>query len=307
MNIQTLLPGFLVGTLTLACEAQSLNERLGYSAQDKLLILHADDMGVSHSENKATFDAMDIGMVNSGSIMVPCPWFSEVVDWAHKNPRADLGLHLTLTAEWKHLKWGPVSSSNEVPGLINAQGYFYDNVQDVVTHASVEEVDKELRAQIEKALAAGLKPTHLDTHMGTLLNEKFFPSYLKMGQEYKIPVMVSRTMLEFMPALKPILDDHTILVDHVVIANPQDFKEGMAAFYEKQLRALPTGVTVLLMHLGYDNAELQAMAIDHPDYGSQWRQQDFDFFTSETCRQILKEEGIELVTWRQIRGVMSDE
>ena len=307
MKLSVLL-NLLIGIfLTLDSTSQSLNQRMGYDTNAKLLILHADDIGVSHSENQATFDAMAAGMVNSGSIMVPCPWFTEVVDWAQANPQADLGLHLTLTAEWKHLKWGPVSSLNEVPGLVNAQGYFYDNVQDVVANASAEEVEKELRAQIDKALAAGLHPTHLDTHMGTLLNEKFFASYLKVAQEYKIPAMVSRTMLEFIPALKPLMDDHTILVDHVVIANPENFKEGMAAFYEKQLRSLPQGVTVLLMHLGYDNAELQAMAIDHPDYGSQWRQQDFDFFTSETCRQILMEEGIELVTWRQIKKVMNDE
>ncbi|MDH3711312.1 MAG: polysaccharide deacetylase family protein [Cyclobacteriaceae bacterium] len=301
-NQIALVGGFLL--ISLGSCGQSLNERLGYPKDSKLLIVHADDIGVSHSENQATFDAMAVGMVNSGSIMVPCPWFSEVVHWAKQHPQSDLGLHLTLNSEWKYLKWGPVAPINKVTGLVDSQGYFYDNVEQLVNNASVEEVELELRAQIEKALAAGLKPTHLDTHMGSVLNKKFFPIYLKLGWEYKIPVMASRTMLDFLPELKPLMDDKTIMIDHIVIANPEDFKEGMAAFYTKQLRSLPQGVTVLLMHLGYDNAEMQAMTVDHPDYGARWRQEDFDFFTSETCRQILKEEGIKLVTWGEIQGLI---
>ena len=102
--------------------AQSIAEQLGFKADAKLLIIHADDLGVAHSENRASFDAFSKGMVNSASIMVPCPWFMEVVNWALANPKADLGLHLTLTAEWKHLKWGPVAGAGAVPGLVDEQG-----------------------------------------------------------------------------------------------------------------------------------------------------------------------------------------
>ncbi|MGI9545314.1 MAG: polysaccharide deacetylase family protein [Cyclobacteriaceae bacterium] len=281
-------------------QAQSLAQRLGYADSTKLLILHADDLGVAHSENQASFDAFGKKMVNSGSIMVPCPWFNEVAIWASSHPEADLGLHLTLTAEWKHLKWGPVLPVDEVPGLVNEKGHFYDNVADVIAHATAEEVEKELRAQIEKALAFGIIPTHLDTHMGSILNVKFFQVYIKLGQEYKIPVMVSHTLLTMMPFLKPLVGEETLLVDHLLMANPQDFKEGMADFYSSQLRSLAPGVSVLLMHLAYDNAEMQAVTIDHPDYGAQWRQHDFDFFTSEACRKILEEESIQLITWREI-------
>jgi len=284
--------------------AQSLAEQLGYSDDAKLLILHADDLGVAHSENQASFDAFEKGMVNSGSIMVPCPWFNEVVVWAKSHPEADLGLHLTLTAEWKHLKWGPVLPAGEVPGLVNEQGFFYDNVADVVAHANAEEVEKELRAQIERAMAFGLKPTHLDTHMGSILNEKFYPVYVKLGQEYNIPVMSSHTLLTMMPFLKPLIPKDALLIDHLHMANPESFKTGMAEFYSKQLKSLPVGVNVLLMHLAYDNQEMQAVTVDHPDYGAQWRQQDFDFFTSEACRKILKEENIQLITWREIGALL---
>lgn len=289
---------------SVACPAQSLSQRLGYSPESKLLILHADDLGVAHSENQASFDAFRKGMVNSGSIMVPCPWFNEVAIWASEHPEADLGLHLTLTAEWKHLKWGPLTPVDEVPGLVNKKGHFYDNVADVVAHATAEEVEKELRAQIDKALAFGLQPTHLDTHMGSILNEKFFPVYIKLGQEYKIPVMVSHTLLTMMPLLKPLVTKETLLVDHLLMANPQNFETGMAEFYSNQLKSLSPGVSVLLMHLAYDNAEMQAVTIDHPDYGAQWRQHDFNFFTSEACRKILEEENIQLITWREIGALL---
>jgi len=282
--------------------AQSLAQQLGYPEGTKLLILHADDLGVAHSENQATFDAFEMGMVNSGSVIVPAPWFTEFVVWARQHPEADLGLHLTLTAEWDLLKWGPIAE--QVPGLVNEQGYFYNNVRDVISHASVEEVEKEIRAQIERYLAAGLQPTHLDSHMGSLFNEKFFSIYLKLGQEYKIPVMISPNVLGMFPGEEPSLPDNTLLIDQVHMAFPKNYQDGMDEFYSNTLRTLPAGVNVLLFHLAYDNDEMRAVTKDHPNYGAQWRQQDFDFFTSDKCRKILKEENIELITWREIGALI---
>lgn len=285
-------------------EAQSLTQRLGYPEDAKLLILHADDMGVAHSENQATFDAFEKGMVNSGSIMVPCPWFNEIVAWAKQHPEADLGLHLTLTAEWDLLKWGPITPTEQVPGLVNEQGYFFDNVNDVIANATVAEVEKELRAQIERSLDAGLQPTHLDSHMGSLFNEKFFPVYVKLGQEYQIPVLISTNVMEMFPGTKPSLPENILLIDQVFMAFPQNYQAGMEEFYSNTLRSLPAGVNVMLIHLAYDNDEMQAVTIDHPNYGAHWRQQDFNFFTSEKCREILKEENIQLITWRKIGALL---
>jgi len=283
--------------------AQNLAQQLGYPADAKLLILHADDLGVSHSENHASFTALEKGPVNSASIMVPCPWFMEVVDWAQNHPDADLGLHLTLTAEWKHIKWGPVASSDKVPGLLNEQGYFYDNVADVIAHAKEQEVELELRAQIEKSLKAGLKPTHLDSHMGSLFNPKFFGIYLKLGQEYNIPVMITNQALGLLPEGEE-LPKNSIIVDQVYVASPDDFKMGMEQYYSTVIKSLTPGVHVILMHLAYDNQEMQAVAIDHPDYGAGWRQQDFDFFTSKRLQDLLQQENIKMVTWRELAGLM---
>ena len=300
------LPGIIVSFVLVfapTIEAQNLAERLGFSADDKLLILHADDLGVAHSENQGSFDAIAKGMVNSASVMVPCPWFNEVVQWSKQNPEVDLGLHLTLTAEWDILKWGPVAPLDQVPGLVNDQGYFYSNVPEVIANASVEEVKTELTAQIKRSLSAGLKPTHLDSHMGSLFNEKFFQVYLDLGREFGIPVMVSKNIMDMFPGEKPVIPPGVLLIDQVHMAFPDDFKSGMEAFYSKTLRSLTPGVNVILIHTAYDNEEMRAVTINHPGYGAQWRQQDFDFFTSEACQKILAEEGIKLVNWKQISSL----
>ncbi len=283
-------------------QGQSLIQQLGYPEDAKLLILHADDLGIAHSENQATFDAFEKGMVNSASVIVPAPWFSEFVVWARQHPEADLGLHLTLTAEWDLLKWGPVAE--QVPGLVNEQGYFYHNVRDVISHASVEEVEKEIRAQIERYLAAGLQPTHLDSHMGSLFNEKFFPVYIKMGLEYNIPVMINSDFMKKFPGVKPTIPENALLVDQVPMAFPKNYPDGMAEFYSSTLRSLPAGVSVMLFHCAYDNEEMRAVANNHPNYGAHWRQLDFNFFTSDSCRNILKEENIQLITWREIGALL---
>jgi chitin disaccharide deacetylase len=130
----------------LAQGKKNLAEQLGYSKDAKLLIIHADDIGVSHSENSATISAIEKGVINSGAIMVPCPWFSEIAAYAKQHPEFDWGLHLTLTSEWKFLKWDGISASNQIPGLINDAGYFYESVDEAVKNATASEVEKEIRS-----------------------------------------------------------------------------------------------------------------------------------------------------------------
>jgi len=291
-----------------SCMAQkpTLAERLGYSKEDKLLIIHADDLGVAHSENRASISAFEKGIVNSGSIMVPCPWFPEIADYSREHPEADLGLHLTLTAEWKTYKWGPVAPITEVPGLVNERGFLYENCQEVVRKASVEEVEKEIRAQIERAYAFGVNVSHLDSHMGCLFNPKFFETYLKVGREYGLPVLLLISGLQQFPGMAEKIQQSDILIEDVFMIYPAQAKEGMAEFYSNLLKNLPVGVSQILIHVAYDDAEMQAVTTDHPDYGANWRQQDYDFFTSEQCRKILEEEGVKLVTWREIGKLTED-
>lgn len=298
--LAALLPG---GAAIYAQASPTLAERLGYPADAKLLILHADDLAVAHSENQASFKAITAGPVNSASIMAPCPWLPEVAAFAKNNPGADLGMHLTLTSEWKYLKWGPVASCEYIASLVDSLGYFYDNCATLAAHARPEDVELELRAQIDKAIAMGITPTHLDSHMGCLFysTPEFFEIYLRLGRVYGIPSMVSRDMLEQLPeSFRKSVSDKDIVLDHVITASPDDFKGGMAAYYERVFRSLEPGVSVLLMHLAHDENEMQGVAADHPDWGAEWRQADFDFFTGDACRQILQEQGIQLITWREV-------
>lgn len=298
---------FLLLTLTMSmyvqAQSKTTQERLGYSKETKLLIIHADDIGVAHAENSASFKAMQTGTVNSGSIMVTCPWFTEVVSYVKKNPHADLGLHLTLTSEWKHYKWGPVTASTIVPGLVNRNGFLYSSVDSVVMFAKPAEVEEEMRSQVKKSIQMGIDPTHLDAHMGGAFSTPgFLKAYIKVGKEFNIPVMLSRQLeAPLQLKLDSLIDSSTVLVDNIITAMPPDFKNTMKKYYSSVLNGLKPGLNCLLIHTAYDNDEMKAITIDHPDWGSAWRQEDFDFFTSADCKELLKKNNIVLVTWREIR------
>ncbi len=303
-SIRFLFLFFLIFSLRPDGSAQtSLAERLGYPKDAKLLIIHADDLAVAHSENQATFKSIAGGTVNSASIMVPCPWLPEVAAYAKRHPDHDLGLHLTVTSEWQPFKWGPVAPRGEVNSLVDEHGYFFDNCEDFARRARLEEVETELRAQVEKAKALGIEPTHLDSHMGCLFfsSPEIFGLLLKVGREYGIPVMLINDLLQSLPAtFASQVTDQDIVIDHGFMANPPDYQGGMEAYYSNILRTLPSGVSIIIIHTAYDGPEMQGITVNHPEYGAAWRQADYDFFNSRTCRAILEEEGIQLVSWRTI-------
>jgi len=284
-------------------QVKSIQEKLGYPKNAKLLIIHADDLGVSHSENRASIKAMEKGCVSSASIMVPCPWFPEIAAYAQSKPNADLGLHLTITSEWKNYKWGPVTPHAQVPGLVNKNGFFYSSVDSVLKNATAIEVQEEIHNQIKRAIQFGVQPTHLDAHMGAVLyRPDFLKAYIKAGHDFRIPVFLPR---QIETALKIKLDsmitEKDVVVDYVLGAEPKDFKNGMKSFYTNGIKNIKPGLTYLIIHTAYDDAEMKAVAIDHPSWGSAWRQQDFDFFSSANCSKLLKENNIYVITWKEIR------
>ena len=304
--MKSIIIAFLTLLVLPANAQKSLAEKLGYSNEDKLLIIHADDLAVSHSENIATFLAMKAGSVNSASIMMPCGWVSEVAAFKKENPTADLGLHLTLTNEWYHLNWGPVASTDKVPSLLTNNGFLRPNCLEFGMNAVVEEAEIELRAQKEKAYAIGLDPTHFDAHMGCLFfsSADLFEVYLKLGREYKVPVMVSRFFMQAATqAFKDKITDQDVIIENVHTAGTADYDSGLAAYYEKTLNELGSGVHVLLIHTAFDNAEMQAVTIGQEYWGARWRQQDFDFFTSTNCKTLLNDNNIKLVKWSDIKKV----
>lgn len=295
---------FSLNTVLVFGQSPTIAERLGYPPDAKMLIIHADDLGVTHSENMASIKSLEDSPVNSASIMVPCPWFPEIAAYAQQNKSIDFGLHLTLTSEWKNYKWGSVTSADSVAGLVNDKGYFYASVDSVGTFASGEEVALELRNQVKKAYQFGIDVTHLDAHMGAAMSTpEFLEAYIKIGQEFALPVLLDNNRLPAMEneKIQKLLTTRDVIVDHTYSVGPLEYEKGMAQYYTGIFKNLEPGLSCLLIHLAYDDAEMQGVTIDHPDWGAAWRQADFDFFMSPECAQLLKEEKIVLVTWREIR------
>lgn len=280
---------------------KTIAERLGYPRDAKLLIVHADDLGMTHSVNAATIKAFETGLVNSGSIMVPCPWLSEIAAFARANPQADLGLHLTLTSEWTSFRWGPVSSRDKVSSLLDKDGYFRLTESDAAAQADPKQVEMEITAQIERARALGIQPTHLDSHMGTLYqNKALFEVFLRVARSQKLPVRVAKTWFGRTDFLPSTLTADDVYIDRILDINQTVAPQDWATFYSDALRKLEPGVTEVVIHLAYDDAEMRAATVNHPDWGAAWRQRDFEFFTSDTFRKILQENNIKLITWREI-------
>ena len=307
MRIRTLALVFLLTTsLFIQCVAQTktVAERLGYPADSKLLILHADDLAVAHSEDAASFDALDKHAVTSASIMVPCPWLTEVADYAKAHPDADLGLHLTLTSEWKTYRWGPVASQDKVPSLLDPSGYLWPDTPQAIGALKADEAEREIRAQIERAIAAGIQPTHLDSHMGTLFSRPdLFAVYVKVAREYKLP------FLAFIAASTPtelssLLSSKDVLLNSVIIAGPSVHPSDWNAFYANAITNLKPGVTESIVHLGHDDAEMQAVMVDHADYGSAWRQRDYDVVTSPEFKKLIEDNQVILIQWKDLKKLL---
>ena len=286
-------------------QTASLPARLGYAPDTKLLIVHADDLGMAHSVNAASIKAFETGLVNSGSIMVPCPWLPEIAAYARKYPEADLGLHLTLTSEWNLFRWGPVLSKDRVPSLLTRDGYLYPTETEAASHADAREAEAEVRAQIERARSFGIQPTHLDSHMGTLYqNEALFRVFLRVSRENKLPIRMSKDWLTRAPFISSNLTPDDIVIDRIIDIGPNVRPEGWAAFYTEAIKSIGPGVTAITVHLAYDDEEMRAATLDHPDWGASWRQRDLDFFTSAAFRRLLLENNIKLITWRELGRLM---
>src|SRR5215467_7988262 len=284
-----------------SARTQTLAARLGYPANSKLLILHADDLGVAHSEDAASFDALDKGAASSASIMVPCPWLTEVAAYAKAHPDADLGLHLTLTAEWKTDRWGPVESKDRVSSLLDPDGYLWADVPPAIQHIKTEEAEREVRAQIEKAIAMDIHPTHLDSHMGTLFaRPDLMAMYAKVAHGYKLPFLGMLTP-NVPPEVKAMFSDKDVLLDSVIIASPSVQPAEWKNFYIDAIKNLKPGLTEIIVHLAHDDAESQAVMVDHPDYGAAWRQRDYDTITGPEFKKALEDMHIILVRWSDLK------
>lgn len=295
----TSVVSFLVVS-TLPAQTKTIAERLGHPADSKLLIIHADDLAVAHSVDVATFDALEKGAISSASVMVPSPWITEVAAYAKAHPNADLGLHLTLTSEWETYRWGSVAPVDKVQSLLDSGGTFPRDEKVVAATAKPLEVEREIRAQIDRALALGIRPTHIDSHMGALFTTpELIATYVKVARDYRLPFLALRGDPRAAP--QPPLTDKDVLLDAVIIAGPEVPRDQWKAFYLKSIANLKPGLTEIIVHLGRDDSELQAVTVNHEPYGSAWRQRDYDVVTSPEFKKALQDNHVILVTWKELQ------
>ena len=279
----------------------SLAERLGYSRDAKLLIVHGDDLGMTHSVNAASIKGLESGFINSASIMVPTPWFPEIADYAKTHPDTDFGLHLTLTSERIYLRWGPVSPRDQLPSLVDENGYFHHDWSPA-TRINAKEAEAELRAQVARAYAMGVRPTHLDSHQYRLIGtgKELFEAFLRVAHDSKLPAFVAHDWFSEQAYLESSLSPNDIVVDHTVTISPSVPVEKWAQFYTDALHNLQPGVTEFVVHLAFADEEMRAATRERDTWGAAWRQRDYDFFSSAAFQKLLRDQNIQLITWRQL-------
>ena len=271
-------------------------ELLGLPAGTTVAVVHADDIGMSHAANVGAFAALDAGPATCGSLMVPCPWFDEAATMAHARPGVDLGVHLTLNAEFDGYRWGPVAGRTAVPSLVDEAGHLLRTGRETVKYASVDDVRTELQAQIEAALAAGIDVTHLDSHMGTVFHPKFFDVYVELGREYRLPLFLPRA------------DDGRPVPEGFVVfdgfdADSLDFEPGHGeAHNERRVRGLRPGLNYLICHPAQDGEELTAIT-------DSAHQRDFErqFYGGPAGRAALSEAGVTTIGMRPLRDLLRHE
>ena len=285
----------------LSAQTKTVAERLGYPRDAKLLILHADDLGFSHSADAASFDALDKGAISSASIMIPTPWITEVAAYARAHPDADLGLHLTLTSEWETYRWGPTASRDAVPSLLDPDGTLPNEDSIVARRANAADVERELRAQIDRALALGIRPTHVDSHMGALFTTPaLLAAYVKVAHNYHLPFLAMKTN-PFGGGQPMPLAPTDIPLDAVIVASPDIPREKWKDFYLNAIANLKPGITEIIVHLGHDDAELQAVTVNHEPYGSAWRQRDYEVVNSPEFKKALKDNNVIVIKWKDLK------
>jgi len=294
--------------------AGSLAEHLGFGAAERVAIVHADDIGMCHAANQGAFEALEKGAVTCGSLMVPCPWFAEAAARARANPGLDLGVHLTLNAEWQGFRWAPVTGRKASPSLLDAEGYLPRTVAEVAAQAKPAEIAAELHAQVERALEAGIDVTHLDTHMGACFLPQVVEIYKDLALEFQVPVfavwadeataraaglpsaaaaVVRRSIEALEAAGAPILNGFD--------SASLDFTPGEGrAHNERRVAGLRQGVSYLICHPAQDGEELRAITPDDA------HQRDFErqLYGGPEGAKLLAAQGIRTTGMRALRALM---
>lgn len=293
-----------------AASADTWAQKLGWGANDRVLMIHADDVGMCHETVLGATDAYENGVVSSMSVMMPCPWVGEIAAYLKDHPDTDAGLHLDLNSEWDYYRFPPVAGKSAVPSLADQWGCLWDNVEQVREHATADDVETEIRAQIARARAFGIEPTHIDTHMGALFSRPDIAMrYIKVGIELGIPIMaidlpparLAEEAPELADALPKILqsvwDAGLPVIDNLVPADYGMAPENKKADYIRLLRELPPGVNELIVHCAKDSDNFRAITPAAPRWIA-----DGQVMLDPEIKKVIKEEGIILTSWRELKA-----
>jgi predicted glycoside hydrolase/deacetylase ChbG (UPF0249 family) len=309
----------IINTITLSGEIPMTNlpnpvlKKLGLSNKDRVAIIHTDDIGMCQASVEAFSDLNEAGIISSGAVMVPCPWFLHAAEYAREHAGADLGVHLTLTSEWKTYRWGPVSTRDPASGMVDEQGYFYPLSAPAQEHGDPAAVELELSAQVERALKAGIVPTHVDTHMGSVAHPKFMGIYIQLAMKHHLPPMIFRLdeagwraaglepefatmaaglMQQLEGSGLPLLD--TLGGMHL------DTDEDRLERTRQAFTDLQPGITHFIIHPSKDTPELRAIT---PDW--RCRVADYQNFMNDELRQHIKKVGVHVIGYRALKELMT--
>ncbi len=276
------------------------NRFLGYPADARLLIINADDFGMCHSVNEAIIGTLLEGVVCSTSLMAVCPWALHAMHFLTDHPEIPFGVHLTALSDWPDYRWGPVTPREQVPSLVNEDGHFYnfERMPEFLAQVSLAELEIEFRAQVEMVLAAGFKPTHLDWHALRIENrEDIWNVMFKLAREYSLALRVRGQVW-----IEKVQGQDLPTVDYDFLDSYMLDPATKADRYIELLRELPAGLSEWAVHPGLDTPELLAIEVEH----NHIRQTDFDFWTSQQAKDVIREEQIILLDYRALQNVWKE-
>jgi predicted glycoside hydrolase/deacetylase ChbG (UPF0249 family) len=289
----------------------SLVEKLGYELEDKVVIIHIDDIGFSHSSNVASFECLDYGIASCGSLIVSSPWFLEAAAIYKKNPVYDLGVHLTLTCEYELYRWRALSSVDDSTGLLDSEKCLWRTSEEAIRNVSVQAAEAEMRAQINRAIEGGIEITHIDTHMGTIMHPKFISTYLRLAEEYNVVAFLPRPtnqqlvsigmrdQIEVFENMFANLEERGIpILDHMIIDTGGEQVDKIE-YYCNIFKKIEPGVTHFLFHSAKITPELLAITPD----SAKWRHQDYEAFTNPKVKESIKKNEIKVIGYRNIKAV----
>ena len=290
-------------------------EKLGYSDTDRVVIIHSDDIGMCQASVPAFAELWDFGLVSSGATMVPCPWFLEAAAYCRENPQVDMGVHLTLTSEWETYRWGPVSTRDLGSGMIDFEGFFYRTSEEAQEYGDPEAVQLEMRTQVDRAIALGIDPTHIDAHMGSIGHPKFLPGYLQLSLQHATPPMIMR--MDEQGWRDCGLGPETANLAALMVAQTEemgipllDHLGGLdldqaaslaerIAYAKESFDELKPGITHFIIHPSKDTPELRSIT---PDWT--YRVADYQAFMSEELRDHIQQTGVHVIGYRTLKELM---